>query len=350
MGKNAAIIITAVSAAMLFSSCGGKKEAAASGQGADEKKIYTLKTWSMVNCEGTRFFVAEKMGFFTEAGLKIIYTGETQPPQRIASIINGNNDIGLGHPNLIAIAREGGAPIRGVMRSIIEPPDSIDDINLQHMWWISNKNGPYQSWEDVKAASDKGKKVKIQMGQINSCSDFLTNIIVDKYKLNKKNILYITMPDAEGVLSLKNNLVDIIVPHPPYFNASKETGVANILMTSRNVAGKYSGTSLIFFSDKFINDPANKEAIKRFVKAIKKAERYANDNMEQASEWTAEALGVPVQANHYYARNAVIDDDEIQFWIDGSIKSGALPADTKLKVSDVITHEFDQYGNEEDAI
>jgi ABC-type nitrate/sulfonate/bicarbonate transport system substrate-binding protein len=350
MRKNLTIIMAAVSAAMLFSSCGGKKEAAASGQEVDGKKIYTLKTWSMVNCEGTRFFVAEKMGFFTEAGLKIIYTGETQPPQRIASIINGNNDIGLGHPNLIAVAREGGAPIRGVIRSIIEPPDSIDDIHLQHMWWISNKNGPYQSWEDVKAASDKGKKIKIQVASINNCSDFLTDIIVDKFKLNKKNIEYITIPDVEGVLSLKRQLVDIIAPHPPYFKAAEETGVANILITSRNVAGKYSGTSLIYFSDKFINNPENKEAIKRFVKAIKKAERYANDNPEQASEWTAEALGVPVQANHYYARSAVIDDAEIQFWIDGSIKSGTLPADTKIKVSDVITHEFDQYGNEEDAI
>jgi len=350
MRKNLTIIMAAVSAAMLFSSCGGKKEAAASGQEADEKKIYTLKSWSINYCAGTPFFVAEKMGFFTEVGLKIIYTGETQPPQRIASVINGNNNVGNGHPNNIAIAREGGAPIRGVVTSGVEPPDEIDDISLQHMWWIVNKNGPYQSWEDVKAASDRGKKIKIQLLSLNNCNDFLTDIIVDKYKLNKKNILYITMPDAEGVLSLKRQLVDIIAPHPPYFKAAEETGVAKVLTTSREVAGKHAGTNLYYFADNFINDPANHEAIKRFVKAIKKAERYANDNPKQAEQWTEEGLGVPVQATHYYARNGAIDDEGIQFWIDGAIKSGALPADTKIKVSDVITHEFDHYGNEEDAI
>ena len=348
MRKNWTIIITAVLAVTLFSSCGGKKEAA-SGQKADEKKIYTLKTWSRTDCTGAPFFVGEKMAFFEKEGLKIIYTGETQPPQRIASVINGNNDIGNIHPNGIAIAREGGAPIRGVARSIIEPPDEIDDINLQHMWWVSNKNGPYQSWEDVKAASDKGKKIKIQVISVNSCADFLSDIIVDRYKLNKKNILYITMPDVEGVLSLKKGLVDIVSPHPTLYNATLETGIANILITSRQVAGEHAGTYLYYFADSFINNPENHEAIKRFVRAIKKAERYANDNPEQTAKWTEEAIGIPVQANHYYARNAVIGGAGIQVWIDGSIKSGALPADTKIKVSDVITHEFDQYGNEEDA-
>jgi len=349
MRKNLTIIITAVLAVTLFLSCGGKKEITAPVQEINGKKVYTIKTWSRSDCTDAPFVVGEKMGYFEEEGINMVYTGETQPPQRVASILNGNNYVGTAHPNTIAIAREGGAPIRGVARSIIEPPYGMDDINLQHMWWVTDKNGPYQSWEDVKAATDNGKKIKIQLLLRNACIDFLTDIIAEKYNINRKNIQYITMPDIEGVLALKKGLVDMITPHPTFYNATMETGIAKILITSRDVAGEDAGTYLYYFADNFINNPANHEAIKRFVRAVKKAERYANENPEQTAKWTAEVIGVPVQANHWYAKNAVIDDASIQVWIDGSIKSGALPANTKVTVSDVITHEFDQYGNEDDA-
>lgn len=308
------------------------------------KRIFEIKTWSRSDCTDAPFIVAERKGFFEEEGIKIVYTGETQPPQRIASILNGNNNVGTAHPNTLAIARQGGAPVRGVARSIIEPPAGMDDIHLQHMWWVTDKNGPYKTWEDIKAATDSGKKVKIQLLLRNACIDFLTDKILEKYGISKENIEYITMPDIEGVLALKQGLVDIITPHPTFYKATEDTGIQNILTTSREVAGENAGTYLYYFSDDFI--AKNPEAIKQFVKAIKKAERWANDNPEQTAKWTEEALGVPVQANHFYARNAVIYDDQIKDWIDGSIESGALPSDTKVTVKDIITHDFDQFGNE----
>ena len=332
--------------AVLLSACGSQKKASAPAATGEQKKVYEIKTWSRSDCTDAPFIVAEKKGFFEEEGIKIVYTGETQPPQRIASILNGNNDVGTAHPNTIAIAREGGAPIRGVARSIIEPPAGLDDIHLQHMWWVTDKNGPYKTWDDIKKATDAGKKIKVQLLLRNACIDFLTDIILEKYKINKNNIEYITMPDIEGVAALKTGRVDIITPHPTFYKATEDTGITNILITSREVAGENSGTYLYYFADKFLNDAGNKDAVKHFVTAIKKAERWANDNPEQTAKWTEEAIGVPVQANHYYARNAVIHDDQIQVWIDGSIKSGALPADTKVTVKDVITHEFDQLGNE----
>jgi ABC-type nitrate/sulfonate/bicarbonate transport system substrate-binding protein len=307
----------------------------------DGNEVYQIKTWSRSDCTDAPFIVAEQKGFFTEEGIEIIYTGETQPPQRIASILNGDNDVGTAHPNTLAIAREGGAPIRGVARSIIEPPDEIEDIHLQHMWWVSDKNGPIQKLENINTL---GRKVKVQLLLRNACIDFLTDIVLERYNISKDNIEYITMPDIEGVLALKNGLIDIATPHPTFFKAVEDTGIANILITSREIAGENAGTYLYYFADEFIKN--NPEPIRRFVRAIKKAERWANDNPEQTAKWTEEAIGVPVQANHWYARNAVIDDAQIQVWIDGSIASGALSADTKVRVGDIITHDFDQEGNE----
>ncbi|MDR2782635.1 MAG: ABC transporter substrate-binding protein [Treponema sp.] len=324
---------------VFFTSC-GKKTKTVTQIEEGGKTYYQIKTWSRSDCTDAPFIVAEKMGFFEEEGIKVVYTGETQPPQRIASILNGDNDVGTAHPNTLAIAREGGAPVRGVARSIIEPPNEITDVHLQHMWWVTRKDGPYQSWEDIR---NSPRPVKMQLLLRNACIDFLSDIVLEKYNIPKDKIEYITMPDIEGVLALKEGLVDIATPHPPFFATIDEWGGGTTLITSREIAGEQAGTYLYYFADDFI--AINQEAIKRFVAAIKKAERWANENPEQTAKWTEEAIGIPVRANHYYADNARIYDDQIDYWIQGSIKSGALPAGTKVTVSDIITHEFDQAGD-----
>lgn len=324
---------------VLFSGC-AKKTKKLTEVVRDGKRYYQIKTWSRSDCTDAPFIVAEKMGFFEEEGIEIVYTGETQPPQRIASILNGDNDVGTAHPNTLAIAREGGAPVRGVARSIIEPPPEIDDIHLQHMWWVSRKDSPLQTLEDIKTFPGK---VKLQLLLRNACIDFLTDMFLVEYGIPRDKIEYITMPDIEGVLALKEGLIDIATPHPPFYNAVEEWGDGNILITSRTIAGENAGTYLYYFADDFI--AVNHEPITRFVAAIKKAERWANENTEQTAKWTEEAIGIPVQANHYYSQTAVIYDDQIKYWIDGSIISGSLPENTTVKVSDIITHEFDQAGN-----
>jgi ABC-type nitrate/sulfonate/bicarbonate transport system substrate-binding protein len=325
----------------IFLSCSRKAETIELTVNKEGQQVYQIKTWTNVDCTAAPYIVAEHLNLFKEVGIELIYTGETQGPQKIPSILSGDNDVGTGHPNTVALARQGGATIRGIARSIIEPPESITDIHLQHMWWVSDKNGPIQKLEDVKKL---GRKLKLQLIQRNTCTDFLTDILWQNIGFNRDQVEYITIPDVEGVQALKQGLVDIATPHPPFFQAIEETGISNILTTSRQIAGEAAGTYLYYFTDDFIKK--NPEPIKLFVKAIKKAERWANDNPAQTAKWTEEAIGVPVRANHYYARNAVIDDAQIQLWIDGCIASGALPKDTKITVGDVITHEFDQFGNE----
>ncbi|MDR1256314.1 MAG: ABC transporter substrate-binding protein, partial [Spirochaetaceae bacterium] len=126
-------------AALLLSVC-SKKQGSAVTVNAEGRQVYRIKTWSKLDCTGAPYFVGEKKGFFKEEGVEIIYTGDTGVPIRVASILNGDNDVGDAHPNEIAIAREGGATIRAVALSIIEPPPGIDDPHLQHMWWITAKD------------------------------------------------------------------------------------------------------------------------------------------------------------------------------------------------------------------
>lgn len=328
-------MIAFVLAALVLGSIGGGIISAANNQ-----KFVVIKTWSRSDCTSAPFLIGDKLGYFKKQGIEVVYTGDTQPPQRIASILRGDNNVGTAHPNTLAIARAGGAPVRGVVRSIVEPPDSIKDIHYQHMWWVSNKNGSLQTVDDIKKLDHK---VKIGTLLRNACIDYLTDKLFAQKNIPLDKIEWITMPDIEQVVALKRGLIDIATPHPTFYKAIEDTGIANILTTSRPIGGESAGTYLYYFSDDFL--AKHPEEVKRFVIAIKKAERWINRHPQQTQKWVSEDIGVPVTANHYYSDDARIDDKQIQDWIEGSEASGALEKG-KIKVADIITHQFDSYGNQ----
>lgn len=309
---------------------------------AEGQEVYKLRTWSRLDCSAAPFIIGDRAGFFREAGLEVVYTGEVAGAQRLATVLSGDNDIYSAHPNAIAVAVAGGAPIKGVAVGDHEPGWEVDDIYLEHMWWVSHKDGGLRTVEDFKTFPGT---IKMQSISRNQCQELMTDILLDRLGLPKEKLDYILLPDIEGIQSLKQRLVDITTPHPPFFKATEETGIANLLITSRKIAGLEGGTTLYAFTDEFIKN--NPEAVKRFVYAIKKADRFNNDNPDISAQWTEEAIGVPVRANHWHAREAKFEDASIQFWIDGAKKSGAIPANVNLTTADIAIHDFEAYGAED---
>jgi ABC-type nitrate/sulfonate/bicarbonate transport system substrate-binding protein len=309
----------------------------------DGQKVYKLRSWSRLDCSAAPYVIGERAGFFKEAGIEIVYTGEVSSAQRLATVLSGDNDIYGGHPNTIAVAVEGGAPIKGVALGDTEPPWEIQDVYLEHMWWVSHKDGHLQTIEDIKTFPGT---IKMQSISRNACQEMMTDILLlENLKLTKDKIDYILLPDIEGIQSLKQRLVDITTPHPPFYKATVATGISNVLITSRQIAGLRGAATLIAFTEEFIKN--NPEVVKRFVYAIKKAERFNNDYPEISAQWTEEHIGVPVNANHWHARGSKIDEAEIQFWVDQSKKSGAIPADSPMVAKDLFIRDFEAYGEED---
>jgi ABC-type nitrate/sulfonate/bicarbonate transport system substrate-binding protein len=328
---------------ILFGACGRKRSGVAETvTDASGNQLIRLRTWSRLDCSAAPFVIGDRAGIFREAGLEIVYTGEVSSAQRLATVLSGDNDIYGGHPSLLLVAIEGGAPVIGIATGDHEPGWEVQDPDLEHMWWVSHVEGPLKTPEDIKNFPGV---IKMQSISRNQCQEFMTSILLDRIGAPKDKIEYILLPDIEGIQSLKMKLVDMTTPHPPFFKATEETGVANILISSRGIAGLEGGTTLFAFTKEFIQN--NPEAVKRFVYAIKKAERFNNDNPEVSARWTEEAIGVPVRANHWHSREAKIDDAGLQYWLEGSKKYGLLPADSKLTLDDLRTHEFEAYGAED---
>ncbi len=310
---------------------------AKSAQATDVKdNLFPVKTWSKTNCESTPWVVADLKGFFAEEGLKIVYTGDTQPAQQIPSVLNGNNDVGSAHPNTLAVAIAGGAKIKGVVRAGIDPtPDQ--DPKLRHMFWYVNpqKDGNIHSFKDLNS---KEGTVKFSTITKNICADFLAGQIADKQGLDRSKIEWVSMPDVQAVQALKQGLVGVAGVHPPYYKSMEDAGMVKIADSLDAGLGVGGGVGYYYFTTDFIDK--NPEIIKKFARAIAKAQKWANDNPEEARKMTEDWIHVPVNATHYYATDTKIVEDEIVPWIKDLEANKVIPQG-KVKASDLVIHSFD---------
>ncbi|HEX9062645.1 MAG TPA: ABC transporter substrate-binding protein [Clostridia bacterium] len=313
----------------------------ASTKEEDDKGLIPVRTWTRKDCSLAPWLITDKLGYFKEQGIKLVFTGELQPNQQIPSIINGDNDVSSAHPNAIIVADNGGANLVGVVRSGIDPgPDA--DQKFLHMWWYVNP----KKYPDVKTIADlKNIKGKLKFSTIttNICTDFLTNTLFKKNGIPIDKIEWVTMPDIQAIQSLKQGLTDVGSVHPPFYKGMDDAGMRKIADTRETDLGASAGVGYYYFTKDFIKK--NPDTVKRFIKAIAKGQRWCNAHPEETAKWTQEAIGVPVTGNHYYAEDTTIVESEITPWLEQLEENKVVPKG-KFKSADIITHEFEKYGNE----
>ncbi|CUH97064.1 putative membrane protein [Propionispora sp. 2/2-37] len=314
---------------------GGSEVKSAQTTGQDDGLI-PIRTWSKTDCSSTPWVVADLKGFFAEEGLKIVYTGDTQPAQQIPSILNGNNDVGSEHPNKLAVAIAGGAKIKGVVRAGIDPTPDLDP-KLRHMNWYVNpeKFGDVHSFKDL---ANKEGQLTFSTITKNICADFLANQIADRQGLSRDKIEWVSMPDVQAVQALKQGLIAVAGVHPPYYKSMEDAGMVKIADSLDAGLGVAGGVGYYYFTTDFIDK--NPEIIKKFARAIAKAQKWSNDYPEEARKMTEDWIHVPINATHYYATDTKIIESEIVPWIEDLEKSKVI-SQGKVKPSDLVIHSFD---------
>jgi len=327
----AALLISA-GLPVFFAGC-GKQEVRSADKGG-----FAIKTWSAKDCSVTPWVVAEKRGFFAEEGIRIVYTGETQPALQIPSILRGDNDVRSFHPNTIAVAKAGGAKISGVAEGDIEPIDSHIDVKFRHMWWFVNpaKHPSVKSFADLKALHGK---IRVSVITNNICADFETNLLADKYGIPRDKFEWVSMPDVQAIQALKMGLLDISVVHPPYYKGMVGAGALKIADSSETGLGAAAGITYYIFRDDFIQKHPDKVAA--FTRAIVKGQRWANNNPVEAAKLTEQAIGVPVNGYHYYSESLKVDEKLATRWIKDLENSRVIPQG-KVTTANLVTHEVER--------
>ncbi len=303
-----------------------------------DKGPFAIKTWSAKDCSVTPWVVAEKRGFFAEEGIRIVYTGETQPALQIPSILRGDNDVRSFHPNTIAVAKAGGAKITGVAEGDIEPIDSRIDVKFRHMWWFVNpaKHPSIRNFADLKSIPGK---IRVSVITNNICADFETNLLADKYGIPRNKIEWVSMPDVQAIQALKMGLLDISVVHPPYYKGMAEAGARKIADSRETGLGAASGITYYIFRDDFIQKYPDKVAA--FTRAIVKGQRWANNNPVEAAKLTEQAIGVPVNGYHYYSESLKVDEKLASRWINDLEENRVIPRG-RVTTANLVTHEVER--------
>ena len=301
--------------------------------------LFPIRTATRKDCTLAPFLVADKKGFFKEEGVKLVFTGELNEDAVTPSILSGDNDVADTHPNALALKVYGGSKIKAVGRSIIEPGPEADP-RLRHMRFYVNKDAAaagVKTWSDLSNYKS-GEKLK-SAGYTNTCEDFLPNKISDVSGVSRDKFEWVTFEtDLQKIQALKLGQIDIIGVHPPFFDAADEAGLVQIADSSDADLGEAAGVYLYYFSDNFIQ--AHPDEVAAFVRAMTKAQKWANANIKETAELTSEFIGTEVKGNHYYSETSKIDEDTIKPWIEDLEETDTIPKDS-IKISDIITHDFE---------
>jgi ABC-type nitrate/sulfonate/bicarbonate transport system substrate-binding protein len=308
---------------------------AAAAASTEAPKLVTLKTSTKKNCSSTPYVVGERKGFFAEEGLNVEYTGELTTAQELPAVLNGTNDFTGALPNSLATYVAGGAAVKAVTMSVIDPPEDVDP-KFRHMrFYVSPKSG-VKTWTDFLNYK-KGEKLTIS-GTVPSCSSFIPSQIFDHFSLDRTRLQFVTLEtDTAAIQAAQQGNLDIAGIHPPFYRLAGDSGLVLVGDSADSGLGPAAGVSVFYFRDDFI--AANPDPVQRFVNAIKKAQDWANNNTDESVALTAEYIGKEVTATHYYYTGKGFPENFIQPWIDDLVASNALKKD-QIKVTDLITNQF----------
>ncbi|MFV0529357.1 MAG: ABC transporter substrate-binding protein [Lachnospiraceae bacterium] len=343
-----------LSTAVLYAGCAqqqtGSSQETQQAQGAgettqeeaseDSTELFPIKTSTRYDCTLAPYLVADKLGYFEEEGLELVFTPELPSTEYITGVLSGENDFADAHPNELALQVYGGAEVTAVGRSIIEPDEDADP-RLRHMWYFVSQEAADAGVETLADLAEykEGETIK-SAGHENTCETFILNKALDASGVDRDKLEWISFDgDTQKIQALKLGQIDLIGVHPPFYDAADEAGLVKIGDSSEADLGEATGVYLYYFSNEFIEE--HPEEVAGFVRAMTKAQQYANEHLEETAEWTGEFINQEVRGNHYYSETTAIDEDSILPWIEDLEDSGTIPKGA-VKVTDIITHQFEE--------
>lgn len=309
--------------------CGNKDSKSALDSNGKKLFVINMPTQTGYN----EFWIADKLGYFKDEGIKINYTGVLKGNiTEVQSVLTGSNDVFTDHPSSVIQAILAGAKIK------IVAPGMVDNKKFVHMGYLVKDNGPYKTAADLK-----GKKLKVAVSGTNTCTDIIAMEWFRQHGISKQNVNFVIMPDEQIEQAVKQGLVDIGCVHPPYTKKAQNDGGTRQLFTSYDaVHGPSAGASIRGFSDKFIEQ--HPEQVAGFTKAIIRAHKWMNTHQDEAMKIEAQKLNIPVKdmAPFWYDESNYVQNLYIQKWIDMMVDDGLLKKG-EIKTTDLYTNDYDPY-------
>ncbi|MDR2179648.1 MAG: ABC transporter substrate-binding protein [Synergistaceae bacterium] len=299
-------------------------------QGAEAKKdLFVIR--SSAQTVFNEFHAAALKGFFEEEGLAIEFLGLVEGLSKYQMLEQRLLDVVDGHPDQTAKARLAG------IRAIAVVPGMVDHPKYPHVRYYAREGGTVKSLDDLI-----GKKVGI-MNYASCYEGYL------KTYLNRKGI----KGDVEWVVlaaggqqeqALTQGLIDLTTSHPPFGSVADKAGGNKQIATSWDIfKSPAAGLSVRVFHEDFIKEHPDK--VRAFARAMYKARKWIDENMEEAVPLVSEALGLdPAIVNaewdgRWYAETPGFVKEDIDLWFEISEALGYWDHGD-IRPEEIYTNEF----------
>ncbi|MDR1978501.1 MAG: ABC transporter substrate-binding protein [Synergistaceae bacterium] len=301
-----------------------------SAQGAEtEPELFLIR--SSAQTVFNEFHVADLLGFYKEEGLKIEFLGLVEGLNKYQMLGQGLIDVADGHPDQVAKARLAGIKVKAVA------PGMVDHPKYPHVRYFAREDGPIKSLDDIV-----GKKVAIM--SYGSCNEGYLKAHLAKKGVEGEAEWVVLATGGQQEQALTQGLIDLTTSHPPYGSLAEQAGGNRQIATSWDIFNSSAaGLSIRAFSEDFIQKHPDK--LRAFSRAMYKARKWIDANMEKAVPLVSEALGLdPTKVSaewdgRWYAETPGFVKEDIELWFEISESLGYWNHGD-LKPEDIYTNEF----------
>ncbi len=272
------ILITIIAGCGTFVGSGGTSNG--SGSTADQAKPTQLTKIKVsipsASVETTDLYVAEKEGYFADAGLDVEQVTASSGPELLASLTGGSVQFAnMGSTTLIQAVMKG-MPLQGVSVT----SDGVPYYLTISSKWAKAKGITVNSSPEQVAAAMKGARVGIT--QPGSSTDILLRVFLGNYNVSvDKDLTELSVGDANAcVAALANDRVDAFVmwAPAPQLAAAEDGAIAWNL----NQVPEFSGMLFANYvtTQKYIQE--NPGVVQKFTNALAKAAQFTLQHPDDA--------------------------------------------------------------------
>jgi len=298
-----------------------KTESAVNEDGLFVLRIQTQTSFNEIN-------VADELGFFKDAGIKIEYTGVLgQGVTAYQLLEQGVLDVAGGHPPEAALAIKSGVDV------VMVTPGIVDNEKFPHVQYLVQDNSDIKTLDDIV-----GKKV----GETASgtCYDGYLKYYLKTHNVNGDFEIVTLNKAGQQEQSLAQGLIDVTTSHPPFAGKALAAGGVRKIATSWDIfhsAG--AGLSCRGFKKSFIEE--HPDVVQGFSDALYKARLWINSNQDEAKKINAKYLGLDEKdlSVFWFDENKNITPEYIDQWFKIAESIG-LWKNGEIKPEDIYTNKF----------
>ncbi|MDR0853875.1 MAG: ABC transporter substrate-binding protein [Clostridiales Family XIII bacterium] len=337
-GSRTAVIFLALIlafGALGLTACGGSSDDSTSADAGGDTTVIKL---SGLGGDPTRVdaaIIAQELGYFAEEGLEVEDVGVIDIPQHVSAVASGTVD------TISLMTSEGLTAVDGGADIVQVATDQTTTEDKQHMTFLVLPDS------DIKTGTDlAGKRIGTASASGGCTAGFPleyirqagTDVPIEDIRAGLQSI-----PEETLVTALEAGDTDAIGVHLTKAQTEILYPDLRVLFTDYDILGEDGGDTGWFFTREYTEE--NPETVTKFIRAITKAQKWINENNEEALDIYREKA---IAVNDDLLWVAHFSDDGInnpagaQTWIDlfSSGDSSITLKNKDIKVEDFTTDEF----------